>query len=349
MGKEVFISYIVPCYKIEDYLPRCLESLSKQRIDSGEGVEFVFVNDGSPDNCLEILQEFASKDHRAIVIDQKNQGVSAARNAGLKDAHGKYVFFLDGDDALTNDASQIMYDVSRGNDADIIVTNAYVVDDCNWEAKRKWNTCGALTPGLYAPLAFAEEVNILPISFKAYRRDFLIQNGIVYDSRLRVGEVFAFFVHALTCSSKIVFSSERVLIYTKRAGSVMRTVDFERDSSIVLTMKNVDDCVSERMPQLRGLASYNRALFETVNLFGLFHFVRITPYSREVGRLLNAIYRNRVARNLKRFFLFRRWGLNKESGLCFLLSVFPIPFVYFVTRMMWKRKTLRNKRKLCTR
>ncbi|MBR6183636.1 MAG: glycosyltransferase family 2 protein [Bacteroidales bacterium] len=345
MGKEVFISYIVPCYKIEDYLPRCLESLGRQTIDSGEEVEYILVNDGSPDNCLEILREFASKDPRAVVINQENQGVSAARNAGLKEARGKYVFFLDGDDALTDDASQILFNVSKGNDADIIITNAYGVDDGKWESKRKWNTCGPLASGLYDPITFAEEVNMLPISFKAFRCELLIQNEIVYDKRLRVGEVFAFFVHALVCSSKVVFSSERVLIYTRRAGSVMRTVNFERDSSIVLTMESIDNSVSEKMPQLCGLASYNRALFEIVNLFGLFHFVRITSYSKEIGRLLKVIYGNRVVRGLKKYFLFKRFGFNKETGLCLLLSVFPMPFVYNVMRMIWKMKVNR----LCAR
>lgn len=336
MGKSVFISYIIPCFKIEDYLPRCLESLSRQSISSGAEVEFVLVNDGSPDSCLEILREYALKDPRAIVIDQENQGVSAARNAGLKIARGKYVFFLDGDDALTDDASQILYDASKENKADIIVTNAYIADDGKWDLKIDWDTCGKLPAGLYDPIAFAEQVKLLPISFKAYRRELLIQNDIVFDSRLRVGEVFSFFVHALTCSSVIVYSSNRIMVYTRRAGSVMRTINFERDSSIVLTMRSVDEYVSKKMPQLRDLASYNRSLFKIINLFGLLHFVKITSYSKEIGQVLNAIYGDDVARSLKRYLVFKNFGFNIESGLCFLLSVFPIPFVYFMLRVIRK-------------
>lgn len=336
MGKEVFISYIVPCYKIADYLPRCLESLGRQTIDSGAEVEFVLVNDGSPDNCLEILHEFAAKDPRAKVIDQQNQGVSAARNAGLKEATGEYVFFLDGDDSLTDDASQILYDASREHGVDIIVTNAYMVKDGDWDAKQEWDPCGELAPGLYAPVAFARKVYMLPISFKAYRREMLTENEITYDRRLRVGEVYAFFVHALTCSSKIVFSDKRIMLYTKRQGSVMRTVNVERDGSIVLTMNDIDNCVERRMPQLRGMASYNRALFGIINLFGMFHFVKMAPYSKEIGQVLKVIYKNDVVRGLKRYFLFKKFGLNKESVMSLLLSVFPIPCVYFLLRLAWK-------------
>lgn len=338
MGKEVFISYIVPCYKIEDYLPRCLESLGKQRIASGEEVEFVFVNDGSPDKCLEILRKFALKDHRAIVIDQKNQGVSAARNAGLKEAHGKYVFFLDGDDALTDDASQILYDVSVEHEGDIIIADAYKVNDGEWDAKEEWNTCGTLIPGLYDPLAFAKDVDLLPISFKAYRRVFLFENDITYDTMLRVGEVFAFFIQAFTRSSKVVFSDKRVMVYTRRRGSVMRTINIERDSSISLTMNNIDDCVRNRMPQLYGVVSYNRTLFKLINLFGLFHFVKISPYTKEIGQVLHAIYRDDIFKGLQKYFIFNRFRFNRETILSILFFVVPMSLLYPILRLIWKRK-----------
>ena len=337
MGKDIFISYIIPCYNIQDYLPRCLASLSRQHIDSGAEVEFVLVNDGSPDNCLEILKEFALKDPRAIVIDQKNQGVSAARNAGLKEAKGKYVFFLDGDDSLTDDASQILFDASEKNGGDIIVTNAYKVNDCEWDTKDEWNTCGTLAPGQYDPMSFAKGVKMLPISFKAYRRDLLIENNITYDAKLRVGEVFAFFIQVFTYSSQIVFSDKRMIVYTRRRGSVMRTIDIERDSSILLTMNSINDCVKSRMPQLGSIVSYNRTLFKMINLFGVFHYVKLSSYTKEIGQVLNTIYSNDVFKGLQRYFLLNRVGLNRETVLSFLFLVFPVSLLYPVLRLIWKR------------
>lgn len=339
MDSNVFISYIIPCYKIADYLPRCLESLSKQSIDSGEEVEFIMVNDGSPDNCLEILKEFALKDQRAIVIDQKNQGVSAARNAGLKKAIGKYVFFLDGDDFLTDDASQILYDVSKESEGDIIVTNAFKVREDAWETKTEWNTCGGLAPGKYDPVAFAKEAKILPISFKAYRRELLVKNDIVFDRRLRVGEVFAFFIHVLSYSSMIVYTDNRIMNYTVREGSVMRTIDIDRDSSILLTAKTIDICVKERIPQLRGVLSYKRALFAIINMFGLIHFVRMTSYTSEIRSIINTIYNDKMCRDIQKYFLFKKPGLYKETAYSFFLFIYQYSFLYAILRF-----TLRNKR-----
>lgn len=70
----VFISFIIPCYSVQDYLPRCLDSLSSQEMTSDKEIEFILVNDGSTDNTLSLLREFEEKESRAVVIDQKNKG-----------------------------------------------------------------------------------------------------------------------------------------------------------------------------------------------------------------------------------------------------------------------------------
>jgi len=89
------ISIIVPIYKVEKYLKKCIESLINQTY---KDVEIILVDDGSPDNCGIICDCYASKDARVLVIHQKNAGVSAARNAGLEAAHGEYIGFCDPDD-----------------------------------------------------------------------------------------------------------------------------------------------------------------------------------------------------------------------------------------------------------
>ena len=75
------LSIIIPCYNVEEYIPKTLVSLSQ--LNNAENCEFIFIYDGSTDNSLSHIQSFAKNDHRAIVINQSNQGVSAARNAAL--------------------------------------------------------------------------------------------------------------------------------------------------------------------------------------------------------------------------------------------------------------------------
>ena len=91
------ISVIVPVYKVEPYLPRCVDSILAQTF---KDFELILVDDGSPDNCGKICDEYAAKDKRVKVIHKENGGVSSARNAGLDTAVGKYYFFCDADDYL---------------------------------------------------------------------------------------------------------------------------------------------------------------------------------------------------------------------------------------------------------
>ena len=93
--KQPLISVIVPVYKVEAYLARCLDSLLAQ---SHQNLEIIAVDDGSPDNCGAILDKYAKQDARIHVIHQQNGGLAAARNAGLRLATGEYLAFLDSDD-----------------------------------------------------------------------------------------------------------------------------------------------------------------------------------------------------------------------------------------------------------
>jgi glycosyltransferase involved in cell wall biosynthesis len=91
MGQPL-ISVIVPIYKVEEYLPRCIDSILAQTY---KNLEIILVDDGSPDKCPAICDEYAKKDSRIKVIHKKNGGVSSARNAGLEAAKGDYIFFVD--------------------------------------------------------------------------------------------------------------------------------------------------------------------------------------------------------------------------------------------------------------
>ena len=91
------ISIIVPVYNVERYITRCLESCVSQDLPNNE-YEIIVVNDGTPDNSMQIVNEFAQKYSNIVVIEQDNQGLSGARNTGLKNAKGDYVWFVDSDD-----------------------------------------------------------------------------------------------------------------------------------------------------------------------------------------------------------------------------------------------------------
>lgn len=99
--KAPFISFIVPVYKVEKYLRECVDSVIKQTCGDWE---LILIDDGSPDGCPQICDEYALKDKRITVIHQPNKGVATARNAGLDVAKGKWVWFVDSDDWIESDA-----------------------------------------------------------------------------------------------------------------------------------------------------------------------------------------------------------------------------------------------------
>lgn len=112
------ISIIIPVYNVEKYLRQCLESLINQTYKE---IEIICVNDESPDNSLEILNEYAKSDERIVIVNKKNEGVSAARNAGLKVAKGEYIMFVDSDDWVDLQMCEMMYEAAKKENADSVM------------------------------------------------------------------------------------------------------------------------------------------------------------------------------------------------------------------------------------
>lgn len=112
------ISIIVPVYNVEKYLSRCIESILKQTY---QDYELIIINDGSPDNCDKIIEEYAQQDSRIVTICQDNQGLSAARNAGIAIAQGNYYMFVDSDDIIYPNCLSKLVMALEKNDADVSI------------------------------------------------------------------------------------------------------------------------------------------------------------------------------------------------------------------------------------
>ena len=110
------LSVVVPVYKVEKYLARCIESILEQ---SFADFELILVDDGSPDRCPAICDEYAQKDDRIKVIHQTNRGLSSARNAGIECASGEYIAFIDSDDFISKNMFSILMQNALDHQADI--------------------------------------------------------------------------------------------------------------------------------------------------------------------------------------------------------------------------------------
>lgn len=120
------ITVIVPIYKVENYISKCIESIINQTYSD---IEIILVDDGSPDNCPKICDDYCRRDKRIKVIHKENGGLSDARNIGLECAKGKYILFIDGDDYIKSEMLEIMHKVIISDASDMVICNYELVDE----------------------------------------------------------------------------------------------------------------------------------------------------------------------------------------------------------------------------
>ncbi len=129
---QTLVSVVVPVYKVEKYLDRCIESIVNQTY---RNLEIILVDDGSPDNCPQMCDEWSSKDNRIKVIHKENQGAGIARNAGINIAQGEYICFIDSDDYADKSLIEKAYKTIKENAAEVVVFGHTSFDELNGKLK----------------------------------------------------------------------------------------------------------------------------------------------------------------------------------------------------------------------
>ncbi len=131
------VSIIVPVYNVEKYLRRCIDSLISQTL---KDIEIILVDDGSPDNCGKIIDEYAKQYGNIIVVHKENGGLSDARNAGLNVATGEYIGFVDPDDYTEPQMYEIMYNSAKENDSDLVICGYNEIFSESYTEKRNFDS-----------------------------------------------------------------------------------------------------------------------------------------------------------------------------------------------------------------
>lgn len=132
--EKPLVSVIVPNYNYADYLPDCIHSVLSQTV---KNLECIVVDDGSTDNSVEVLQQFAAADPRLRIIKKSNSGCEASRNEGLKQASGKYIAFVDSDDKWSDTKLENQLDILNKTNADFVYSNFYGFDNSGTLKKNK--------------------------------------------------------------------------------------------------------------------------------------------------------------------------------------------------------------------
>lgn len=229
---ESLISVIVPIFKVEDYLNRCVESLIAQTYHN---LEIILVDDGSTDTCPQLCDEWAEKDKRIKVIHKKNGGLSDARNAGIRAAEGEYILFVDSDDWVCADYAESLYRAVESSNSDIcecdvIRTSGEIMP--HYEGKECIPVC--YEPEEALKLLIEDRIFHQHVWNKIYRCDCIqgipFEKGMVNEDEFWTYQIFG-------RANKVSKIQKKLYYYFQRNNSIMGT-EYNYKRLDVLEAKN---------------------------------------------------------------------------------------------------------------
>lgn len=212
------LSIIIPVYNVEAYVGRCIESCLKQDLSPSE-YELLIVNDGSQDGSMEVVRQYARQYENIRIIEQENAGLSAARNHGVQEARGKYLWFVDSDDDIHENVLRTLVASAANQELDVLCFDINVIE--NGELSRTVPNHPKKGSHIYDGMSFISKVAMPPSSCVAlYRKDFLIQNDLYFKEGI-VHEDQEFTPRAYCLAKRIAYMNIPAYNYWVRSGSIM--------------------------------------------------------------------------------------------------------------------------------
>lgn len=303
------VSIIIPVYNAERYLSGCLDSIINQTY---ENLEIIVINDGSTDNSLDICNRYKKIDNRITVIDQKNNGVSKARNKGVLKATGKYVSFVDSDDSVDKNFILEMVNCIEKNKCELSV--------CNYKKNKKDNNETSEIKLYSKDGAFFELINNNNFAGyiwnKLYLRDLLNEiSNEPFDCKIHVCEDFLLNCKYISKCNKICYTDKKLYIYNVNNLSVTgnNNVLNQKKLTIVDAYKKI-------------IKIYEGVSYENVD-YVLYNFLKVLLYIKYTAKKTNidVNYDLQINKNWKKLVKSQKVSLSKK--ICLYLRIkFPILF-----------------------
>lgn len=285
------LSIIVPVYNVEKYLPKCLESLIKQTL---KDIEIICVNDGSMDNSLAILKEFASRDSRIRIIDNQHQGVAKTRNTGIEQSTGEYIGFVDSDDYIDIDFFEKLYNSATKSNSDIAIASIL-------KHKNFFNIYNAKYTKEETAITIQDKIKLCEDKKhfffyawnKIYHSGFIKENNIKF-SEGQIYEDVMFAIKALYYSNKIISVYGTKYHYIEHENSLTKYKDKtgEKEHDLIKAYSELQEfCNSKNIEISERLNYYTKENFgfilnlykgkyqSKIQLFNIFTIATISNYS----------------------------------------------------------------------
>lgn len=243
------ISIIVPVYKVEKYLEKCIKSIINQTYNN---LQIILVDDGSPDNCGKICDEYAQKDSRIEVIHKTNGGLSDARNVGISKAKGKYIGFVDSDDYIEKSMYEDLYNLIEENKSDVCICNFYNVIGNNKSLKNLDNGIKK-----YNKTDILREI-LLDSKIQSYAWNKLYKKELFDNIKYPVGKKYedigtTFYI--LEKCNKIIVTGTPEYYYLNRADSIVNNVN---EKTIIDYIELIIERYDYIEKNLKELDKYNK-------------------------------------------------------------------------------------------
>lgn len=257
------LSIIIPVYNVESYISKCLDTIVNQIYNN---LEIIIINDGSSDNSLEIINEFARKDSRIKVFSQKNKGVSAARNLGLENTTGELIGFVDPDDWIDTKMYKILIDLMNEHQADVsschlrgCFSRDYVESASENNKIEVFNHIETLEKFLSQAYSF-NGLNAVVVN-RVYRRD--IFNDLRFNEDLIKGEDTEIIHKIFFKSQKLVFIDERLYFYFRRNDGLTHS-EISTENRVKVDV-NILNLFENKINTTRGNIIYNTVYLNSIN------------------------------------------------------------------------------------
>ena len=281
MVKDILISIVVPIYKVEKYINKCLNSILNQTY---KNLQIILVDDGSPDNCGKICDEYEKKDKRIQVIHKQNGGLSDARNVGIAEAKGEFIGFVDSDDYIEPTMFEDLLNLVKENNADVAICNFYEVKD---DKKIMKNNCNDVE--IYNKMEILKEI-LLDKKIQSYAWNKLYKKALFNKVKYPVGKKYEDIgttFYLLEGCEKVVVSGKPEYYYLNREDSIVNNVTESTIMDYVTIVDERYDYIEKNYPELN---KYNMYYLTNILITAFNDKKSIDNISKELEQKLKYIY-----------------------------------------------------------
>ncbi len=326
------ISIVIPVYKVEKYLRECIESVIKQTF---KNIEIILVDDGSPDNCPQICDEYAEKDNRIRVIHKTNGGYGTACNRGIEVAQGEFIGLVESDDWIEPDMYEKLYNKIKDTDADFIVSDFFVIKDSkkfSYNVHRYFST----TPLNDSMINLSTHPQMLLQAAypwnKLYRKSFLSTNNIQMMEDNRMYQDITWNAEILSHANKILYSDKPYYFYR---------FDTQGSSTNIGDLSTINYLL-KRDEARKILIKNNKFNDDAMECFWISCFLGAEGYFKRI----NSKYKNKFYKRMQELFklaikdgcTFKNFNTERKKEYMFIVKY---PYIFWLIKEH-KKHILKN-------